>query len=71
MDEKYKRKHIERRIIKVVADCAIELNYRSIKLSVLQENISGIKFWKSLGFREVSNANRDGNLSMEYKRDED
>ncbi len=68
VDEKNKRKHIGSCIIKAVADCAFEMNYRSIKLSVLQENISGVKFWESLGFRKVSCANRDGNLSMEYKQ---
>ena len=68
VDQKHKRKHIGSRIIEAVRDCAFEMDFKSFKLSVLQDNVSGVKFWKSLGFREAGGTNRDGNLSMEYKQ---
>lgn len=68
MNEKFKRKGIASNIINTLLDEAFHTEYKSVKLSVQDNNISGFSFWKKLGFyvTEKTLCNGFCNLSMEY-----
>lgn len=68
MNEKFKRKSIASNIINTLLDEAFHTEYKSVKLSVQDNNISGFSFWKKLGFYVTEKIHCNGfcNLSMEY-----
>ena len=68
VDEKFKRKSIGTTIIKALFTIAADMNFKNLKLSVQENNISGLNFWKKIGFYEINRCTCDGfdNLSMKY-----
>ena len=68
MNEKFKQKGIATKIINTLIDEAFRTEYKTIKLSVQDNNISGFSFWKKIGFSitEIYGCNGFSNLSMEY-----
>ena len=52
----------------VLFTIAADMNFKTLKLSVQENNISGLNFWKKMGFYEIDRCTCDGfdNLSMEY-----
>lgn len=67
MNEQFKRKGIGTKIIISLINEAFKSNYKKLKLSVQDNNISGYSFWESLGFEIIDKIECDGfyNLSME------
>ena len=65
---KYKRKHIGSKCIKALIDSLKETSIKCIRLSVQDNNISGLSFWKHLGFSIIAEAKCENfkNLTMEY-----
>jgi len=47
---------------------AADMNFKNLKLSVQENNISGLNFWAKMGFYEIDRCTCDGfdNLSMKY-----
>ncbi len=70
MNEHFKRKGIGTKIITGLINEAFKADYKSLKLSVQENNISGYSFWKRLGFKVTDKTECDGfqNLSMELSR---
>ena len=68
VDGKFKRKSIGSTIMTVLFTIAADMNFKTLKLSVQENNISGLNFWKKMGFYEIGRCTCDGfdNLSMEY-----
>ena len=68
VDGKFKRKSIGSTIMTVLFTIAADMNFKTLKLSVQENNISGLNFWKKMGFYEIDRCTCDGfdNLSMEY-----
>ena len=68
VDEKFKRKSIGSTIMTVLFTIAADMNFKTLKLSVQENNISGLNFWKKMGFYEIDRCICDGfdNLSMKY-----
>lgn len=68
VDGKFKRKSIGTTIMKALFTIAAEMTFKNLKLSVQENNISGLNFWKKLGFYEINRCTCDGfdNLSMKY-----
>ena len=68
VDEKFKRKSIGTTIMKALFAIAADRNFKTLKLSVQENNVSGLNFWKKIGFYEVNRCACDGfdNLSMKY-----
>jgi ribosomal protein S18 acetylase RimI-like enzyme len=68
VDEKYKRKSVGTLITKAILTTASELGFKKLKLSVQENNLSGLKFWRKMGFYEKDRCACDGfdNLSMQY-----
>ncbi len=67
-DGKFKRKSIGSTIMTVLFTIAADMNFKTLKLSVQENNISGLNFWKKMGFYEIDRCTCDGfdNLSMKY-----
>lgn len=67
MNNSFKRKGIGRRIITSLINEAFKYNYKTLKLSVQDNNMSGYSFWESLGFKIIDKTKCEGfyNLSME------
>jgi len=65
---KYKRKHIGFKCIKALIDSLKETSVKCIRLSVQDNNISGLSFWKHLGFSVIAETEGENfkNLTMEY-----
>ena len=65
---KYKRKHIGSECITSLIDSLKETSVKYIRLSVQDNNISGLSFWKRLGFSVISETECETfkNLTMEY-----
>lgn len=68
VDGKFKRKSIGSTIMTVLFTIAADMNFKTLKLSVQENNISGLNFWKKMGFYEIDHCTCDGfdNLSMKY-----
>ena len=68
VDEKYKRKSVGTLITKAILAIASELGFKNLKLSVQDNNLSGLNFWRKMGFYEKDRCACDGfdNLSMQY-----
>ena len=68
VDEKFKRKSIGSTIMTVLFTIAADMNFKTLKLSVQENNISGLNFWEKMGFYEIDRCICDGfdNLSMKY-----
>lgn len=68
MNGKFKRKGIAAKIIGTLTDEVFREGYRSVRLSVQDNNISGFSFWKKLGFyvKGITDCTGFCNLSMEY-----
>ena len=68
VDGKFKRKSIGSTIMTVLFTIAADMNFKTLKLSVQENNISGLNFWKKMGFYEIDRCTCDGfdNLSMKY-----
>ena len=68
VDEKFKRKSVGTTIMKALFAIAADMNFKNLKLSVQDNNISGLNFWKKIGFYEIDRCTCDGfdNLSMKY-----
>ena len=64
----YKRKHIGSEIIKALLHSLKDTTMKHIRLSVQNNNIVGLSFWKHLGFSVVDSTHCDSfvNLTMEY-----
>ena len=69
INRQFKRKGIGTKIINSLIDEAFKSDYKSLKLSVQVNNVSGYSFWESLGFRIIDKTECDGfnNLSMELR----
>ena len=65
---KYKRKRIGSKCIKALMDSLKETPIKYIRLSVQDNNISGLSFWKHLGFSIIAETECENfkNLTMEY-----
>ena len=65
---KFKRKHIGSRCIKALIDSLKQTDIKCIRLSVQDNNISGLSFWQYLGFSIVTETECENfkNLTMEY-----
>ena len=52
-----------------VIDIAFESGYKSIKLSVQDNNVSGYPFWQKFGFKKVKRTKCNGfyNISMKLR----
>ncbi len=68
VDEKFKRNSIGTSIIKALFTIAADMNFKNLRLSVQENNIIGLKFWKKMGFYEIDRCTCNGfdNLSMKY-----
>lgn len=68
VDEKYKRKSVGTLITKAILTTASELGFKKLKLSVQENNLSGLKFWRKIGFYEKDRCACGGfdNMSMQY-----
>lgn len=68
VDEKFQRKSIGTLIMNALVSIATDMNFKNLKLSVQENNISGLNFWKKIGFYEIERCACDGfdNLSMKY-----
>jgi len=68
VDGKFKRKSIGTTIMKALFTIAADMNFKNLKLSVQENNISGLNFWAKMGFYEIDRCTCDGfdNLSMKY-----
>ena len=66
--EKYKRKGLGTKFIKALIDFLKETSIRHIRLSVQDNNISGLSFWNQMGFSviEKTDCGMYNNLTMEY-----
>lgn len=55
-------------IIKALFSVASDLKFNNLQLSVQENNVSGLAFWKKLGFYEIERCTCNGfdNLSMKY-----
>ena len=65
---KYKRKRIGTKFVKALIDSLKETSIRYIRLSVQDNNVSGLLFWKNIGFSviEKTDCGIYNNLTMEY-----
>lgn len=65
---KFKRKHIGSKCIKALIDSLKQTDIKCIRLSVQDNNISGLSFWQHLGFSIVAETECENfkNLTMEY-----
>ncbi len=65
---KHKRKHVGSELIKAIIFSLKETNIKRIRLSVQDNNLSGLSFWKHIGFSVVSKTKCENhyNLTMEY-----
>lgn len=68
VDDRFKRKSIGTCILKALFTIAAEMNFKNLRLSVQENNIHGLDFWRKIGFYEISRCACDGfdNLSMKY-----
>jgi len=68
VDETLHRKSIGTSIMKALFTIAADQNFKSLRLSVQENNTSGLHFWKKMGFSEIDRCACDGfdNLSMKY-----
>lgn len=66
VDERYKRQSVGTSIIEALFTIAANLKFKNLQLSVQENNISGLHFWKKMGFYEIDRCTCDGfdNLSM-------
>ena len=64
----YKRKHIGLNLINALISALKETTIKYIRLSVHDNNISGLSFWKHMGFTIVEKTDCGAyiNLTMEY-----
>lgn len=69
VDERFKRKFIGTSIMRALFTVAVDLKFKNLRLSVQENNISGLNFWKKMGFYEIDRCTCDGfdNLSMKYE----
>ena len=68
VDERFKRKSIGTSIMTALFTAAADSKFKNLRLSVQENNISGLNFWKKKGFNEIDRCTCDGfdNLSMKY-----
>jgi len=68
VEERFKRKSIGTLIMMALFTVAADLKFKNLRLSVQENNIRGLKFWKKMGFYEIDRCTCDGfdNLSMKY-----
>lgn len=66
VDERFQRKSIGTSIMNALLTVAADLKFKNLRLSVQENNISGLNFWKKMGFYEIDRCTCDGfdNLSM-------
>lgn len=66
IDEKFKRKSIGTLLMKALFAVATDMNFKNLRLSVQENNASGLNFWKKIGFYEIDRCACHGfdNLSM-------
>ena len=69
IDKQFQKKTIGAKIIDKVIDIAFESDYKSIKLSVQDNNVSGYPFWQKFGFKKVKRTKCNGfyNISMKLR----
>ena len=66
--DKYKRKHVGTELIKDLILSLKDTNIKQIRLSVQDNNSSGLSFWKNIGFSIVDKTESEShnNFTMEY-----
>lgn len=69
VDEKFKRKSIGTTIMKALCTIAADIDVKNLKLSVQENNISGLNFWIKMGFYEIDRCTCDGFDNLSMKRD--
>ena len=54
--------------LQALLQIAMDLQFKNLQLSVQENNISGLSFWKKMGFYEIDRCPCNGfdNLSMKY-----
>ncbi len=69
LDKQFQKNSIGTRIINEVINEAVCSGYKTIKLSVQDNNVSGYPFWQKIGFKSVKRTKCDGfyNISMKLK----
>lgn len=68
VDKKSQRQSVGTMLMNAIISVADDLKFQNLRLSVQSNNISGLAFWKKLGFYETSRCVCNGfdNLSMKY-----
>lgn len=68
VDDRFQHRAIGSSIIQALFKVATDLNFKNLQLSVQENNISGLSFWKKIGFYEIDRCPCEGfdNLSMKY-----
>lgn len=68
LNEEFKRKGIGTKVIKALFSSFSDTVIEKFRLSVQDNNISGLSFWKKMGFKVVNKTACDdfANLSMQY-----
>ena len=69
IDKQYQKNSIGTKIINEVIDMAFDSGFKTLKLSVQDNNVSGYPFWQKLGFKITKRTKCDGfyNISMKLK----
>ena len=69
IDKQFQKMSVGTKIINEVINIAFDSGYKSIKLSVQDNNKSGYPFWQKFGFKKVKRTKCDGfyNISMKLK----
>ena len=70
IDKQFQKNSIGTKIINEVIDMAFTSGFKTLKLSVQDNNVSGYSFWQKLGFKSVKRTKCDGfyNISMKLNR---
>lgn len=68
VDDRFKRQSVGTSVVKALITLAAECKFKNLRLSVQENNINGLNFWKKLGFYEINRCVCEGfdNLSMKY-----
>ncbi len=67
VDDRFQKRSIGSKILTSLLKMATDMHYENLKLSVQENNTSGLNFWRKHGFYEVNRSACNGfdNLSMQ------
>lgn len=68
VDERFQRQSVGTAIMTALFTIAANLKFKDLRLSVQENNINGLNFWRKMGFYEIDRCACDGfdNLSMKF-----